>query len=459
MWFKKFYWLRQFYKSSIPTEKKILFLKKKRYFLYELANPLRAQRKRMFTYNWMHKKWLFIWKENISTPQNISFILNKNAMHLMYKSMLILMTSIVLEFYKFFSTKSSMVLCTHANLFGFFLKNFFAKKYMLIYYIPKFLHWTYLKHFYWKSIKIKKVSNLFLFNFSKMNKSKNLWTNKYRIIQYFIIFKKLNPSLKKFPNISKDVAFGSKKLKLIKLQWQSHTNLKKNHFFKKTNLFKLLKHKTFKQCKFIFMRSKWFRIYYNNRKLLKYFYNFRTKKQYFLTKTLIKWIKKSQQSILLSNEFSIVTLLLHSKFCLSYQHARDLIFLGQVYINARQISKINYVAKLSDVIQIIFSKKYFIFHKLLFITFLWKFSKIKYYFNRWYKHRYNFYKQHPKQFPNWLAKLMFFKLDVPLFLEVDYSTLSIIIIRYPYYFYELNLYWYKYINLYLTRLYNWKYVT
>lgn len=63
-----------------------------------------------------------------------------------------------------------------------------------------------------------------------------------------------------------------------------------------------------------------------------------------------------------------------------------------------------------------------------------------------------------KNIPKWVSKLVYYKLDVPKFLEVDYTLLCSIILYYPNPLFETDIYNIKYINLSLLRLYNWKYI-
>jgi len=54
---------------------------------------------------------------------------------------------------------------------------------------------------------------------------------------------------------------------------------------------------------------------------------------------------------------------------------------------------------------------------------------------------------------------MYYKMDVPKFLEVDYTVLTAVVLYTPKSVYEVDLYTFKYINYFLLRLYTWKYIT
>jgi hypothetical protein len=72
---------------------------------------------------------------------------------------------------------------------------------------------------------------------------------------------------------------------------------------------------------------------------------------------------------------------------------------------------------------------------------------------------YNVYKQEPTNISKWVTLLLFFKQDVPRFLEVDYSILTCIVLCKPRFLFELSWYVTRFINFFLLRQYSWRYVT
>jgi hypothetical protein len=60
--------------------------------------------------------------------------------------------------------------------------------------------------------------------------------------------------------------------------------------------------------------------------------------------------------------------------------------------------------------------------------------------------------------PNWLKRLGYFRQDIPNFLEVDFLTMTIIIIYKPLYFYEFDKNVIKFVSAYQSRIYNWRYI-
>lgn len=369
------------------------------------------------------------------------------------------------------------------NLFDTINYNYIQSNFFFIFSRNKFYWWDKYKIIDWKNFKwniliSKKIfknflipSNLIFLNIKNYYQKTNKYLNKQELINYLINFKKSNSCLKNSINLPKYVAHLNNFLHKIhqSISFSSIEYIKyldkishrisnfKFIFLKKNLLSKYIKHSTL--IKFIHLNNKWFKLYYNNRKILKKFLFLKNKKQYFTTKFLSSFLKKSFFNIYENVELNLLNALLRSRFALSYQHAKDLLFLGYVYINGKQCKNDFYLLKSSDCVQLILDDVYLVNYQYQYLNLKKKQKNIKYCFQRWYNHRFDFYKQHTKRFPNWLLKLLFLRLDVPLYIEIDYTTLTFIILRPPFWFYELNTYLYKYINIYFIRLYNWKYLT
>lgn len=298
----------------------------------------------------------------------------------------------------------------------------------------------------------------------------NIFKSKLAVLNNIISFKKKNSFLKRNNNLPKHIAFFSnfltKRNLILDLSNFSLNSLKSQVYriqFKKIFLFlkEFKKNQTLNSfgVKFLQLGAKWFKLFQTNRIILKYFYNLKAKKQYFITRYLSIFLKKSLFFFLKFNEFQIINILLRSRFALTYQHAKDLLFLGYIYVNNKKIIDPKFLINVADRVTIIFNETYLINYQYLYLILKKKQKNIKYCFHRWYKHRYDFYKQHTNRFPAWLLKVLYFKFDVPFYLEVDYTILTVIVIRLPKFFFELNYYIFTYLNIYLMRLYNWKYVT
>lgn len=55
---------------------------------------------------------------------------------------------------------------------------------------------------------------------------------------------------------------------------------------------------------------------------------------------------------------------------------------------------------------------------------------------------------------NWLNNYKYLKRDIPLSLEIDYLSMTIVFLDYNINYHSINYYNIKFISLYLNRLYN-----
>jgi hypothetical protein len=74
------------------------------------------------------------------------------------------------------------------------------------------------------------------------------------------------------------------------------------------------------------------------------------------------------------------------------------------------------------------------------------------------KNKYNVNKQQSYHTPSWVLRFMYFRDDLPKFLEVDYLSMTLVILYKPYNFIEYDFYSLKFMSSYLSRLYNWKFI-
>lgn len=339
----------------------------------------------------------------------------------------------------------------------------------------KLLVWKKLKWYILAcniSDKSKFLKNDFIFQIiTKVTVYNNFYVSNQNFVENLIKVKKKNSILKKSVDISKHIAYTTQyltKTSKTKLFFYHFFNIKKNKYKYASNKFqhmydfyKINFNMTQRNftAKFTQIKTKWFSIFQNNRKTLAFFFSLTTKRQYFLTRFFELFIKYNSKFFFKNYELRVGNILLNGRLALTLQHAKDLLFLGCVRVNAKSVNSFNFLLKSPDKIQLHWNEDFFINYQYLYIILKKKHKNVKYLFRRWYKHKYDFYKQHTYRFPAWLLKLLYFRIDVPKYLEVDYAILTIIVLRQPLFFYELNTYLYNYINMYLMRLYNWKYVT
>lgn len=131
-----------------------------------------------------------------------------------------------------------------------------------------------------------------------------------------------------------------------------------------------------------------------------------------------------------------------------------------VYVNGCRVVNPELLLFQSDVIQLIINLKYYVVFKWLLNSFfftrnrLYRLSKSK--FKK--KNRAQM-KQHSRRIPDWVLNTKTFKKDVYRFIEVDFFTLSSVLLYNPIFYNELNLFETLDSRFEIFNMYNWKYIT
>lgn len=229
-------------------------------------------------------------------------------------------------------------------------------------------------------------------------------------------------------------------------------NTRKNLFFKKKYSPKILaskrlsivlrrrkKFKTFKIRKTdrgnFFFKKFFFKTLLRTRKYLRRFFFFNNKTRQ--TK-ITSHISRNNKLMKIHNnnyELSVLNVLLRSHFCLSFRDALILIKKGFVYINGLVVTQYNATLLINDFLQlklsipmykyIKFSKKFLKKKLATFRLNSWKFFKQK------LIRQQQQLKPRKRKTPKYLYLFFLFKLNTPKYLEIDYFSLSIFLLK-PY---------------------------
>ena len=196
----------------------------------------------------------------------------------------------------------------------------------------------------------------------------------------------------------------------------------------------------------------------NNRKL----YNFLNNNSLKTSKNLDNYISKKSKFKSLFNllnlEFSVFNIILNSNIIKSYFDLLILIKYNSIFLNRLPIKNLNIELQLGDIIEFYLSNKFFnymIYFKNSMNKHLMKIKN-----SIWYKLRLkdkNKLDLNSNNLINNVFKNNFiFKNFIPNYIEIDFYTLTIIVISKSLNFNSYSLNIKKILILYLFKLYNWK---
>lgn len=161
---------------------------------------------------------------------------------------------------------------------------------------------------------------------------------------------------------------------------------------------------------------------------------------------------------LLNFEMSAISLLLKTSFVWSFNDARYIIKSGHFYANGNLVRNPREVLSEGTRLQLPISKA----------TYTWLSDKKKSLYRgykkanrlRWYKKRVkrSRFRKKSYNYPKWLFKYAMVGSKTPALFEVDYTTLTAIILYKPVRFNELNSPFWYYMNLHAYHIYLWKLV-
>lgn len=189
-------------------------------------------------------------------------------------------------------------------------------------------------------------------------------------------------------------------------------------------------------------------------------YNFYHKKSrnYKITKFFLKLsYNTTLLNWLLNWEFKLINIILRSKILRSYNQALDFISYGYIFVNSTVITNKDFLIKLGDLIQIPVNKQWFINDRLqtssfnVFLKDLNKYIRKKRLFSTKYFAKFSKHEQ------PWLIENLRNFSKTPVYMEVDYSTLSIIILKNTVNANEVLPIYTNTFKPLTSRLYNWRY--
>ena len=181
------------------------------------------------------------------------------------------------------------------------------------------------------------------------------------------------------------------------------------------------------------------------------------------TKYLARFYNTTNKYSLSFMESSVEKVILYSQL-LTDSNTVNLFFQKKyIYFNSKPLLNLNSVVIPGDIIHLVVSLNYYITYNWLALLSKYRQSRFRYLvykkgLSRRYKSMKN-KKQSSYKTPNWVFRNRYDFLDIKSFMEVDYFTLSTILIYTPflYSYYTLDNNFDLRVNTF--RLYNWKYIT
>lgn len=288
----------------------------------------------------------------------------------------------------------------------------------------------------------------------------SLKNNKKLYLYYYIMFKKQNSLMKKNfhylhnlhpifykKNLKKKISLTSiknKNFKLIKNFYILKLILKKNNNSKNINILKI--------------RKKFQKVILKNRRLYKFlkFNSFKSSQS--LSKDITINSKVKTLNNLLNLEYSLFNVILNTNIIKSYEDLKLLSRSNSIFLNRNLIKNLNKVLEVGDLIEFNLSYRfysYMLYFKNVFIKHITKIrNKIWYKLKFKDKNKLDYTKN--SLLNNVFKNNLIFRNNIPGYLEVDYYTLSIVILMKNFNFNSLNINIKKILVIYLFKLYNWK---
>jgi hypothetical protein len=177
------------------------------------------------------------------------------------------------------------------------------------------------------------------------------------------------------------------------------------------------------------------RITWQRREFL-FFYRKKMVYQNKLTRFIFKFYRLKFIEFMYFFEFNVVWILLKSRLIYHKSTLEQLQKFNAIYINNSLISN-NTFLKLNlnffDTLQIIVCAKIYIFLMWDKFVYIYKYRRFLFYVYKWRVRRFRPYpKDSSYRIPNWVLNIRFFQSSIPFFFEVDYITLTVILLHFKY---------------------------
>lgn len=195
------------------------------------------------------------------------------------------------------------------------------------------------------------------------------------------------------------------------------------------------------------------------RENIKSFFLEKYKRTWFITRFCKYYdkVKTAGMQNLIWIEMRLSIILIRCKIVYLVEDAYDLIRGGFVYVNGNVCLNVMYIVQLHDRIQFGLTKAFHLLHRELLSNVLVKYKRLPSYVHSRYSGKNRFEMVHRDISARWPLKALWVRNDIPRYLEVDYLTMTIFVLYYPFYLKDIFPYYYLHIKFLSARCYNWRF--
>lgn len=285
-------------------------------------------------------------------------------------------------------------------------------------------------------------------NYSNEKKNINLSSQSNRLHDKIILKKKISLLKKKF-----DIDY------VILSRVFSYKNNYNYNKFKDLENFNINNY-NFLSTKSIDLNKKLKLFIKTNRFILKSFFNLKFYRNFSISKNIKNFCNSNSLNYIINFENNILNILMKCDFFISKKDCIWFLDKGLISLNSFVNKNPKALIKSGDIINLVVSDYYYIFYKNNFDFLLNNIYKVNLKFWSINKNRFKNLelKDIKENYPSWIDNYKYFKKDIPLNLEVDYISMTIIVLNHNLNFKKLDFYSFKFISFYMSRLYNWKFI-
>lgn len=196
---------------------------------------------------------------------------------------------------------------------------------------------------------------------------------------------------------------------------------------------------------------------------LQFFYNLRKRFQYQnrLTQYITRFYRLQVLELARISEFKVLNILLRSQFFFNENIIFEFIKKQLVYINGYLCATSFTVLSPHDVLQIVPSSNFFLYYKWNIIFLNARLNRFFYFTRYWVRRSFRTYpKESSRRIPHWVIYRKFSFYEIPNYFEVDFLTLTVILLNT--YYWSVNYYHYytfRETPFATIRNHNWKFLT